>query len=121
MDQITEYITQINTRDYNSQCKYIKKKSLSLTSSDISRIIIFKKLQVIFYNIPYYLSGLDFKIDEKKQLWFTFWDKLHDDTYFNGDKGIIQIKCVKLTNNMYQIKIPVINTPIPITSYIITN
>ena len=121
MDQITEYITQIKTRDYNSQCKYIKKKLLSLTSSDISRIIFSKKLQVIFYNIPYHLSVLDFKIDEKNNYGLIFWDKLLGNTYFNDDKGIIQIKCVKLTNNMYQIKIPVTNTPIPIISYIITN
>ena len=58
---------------------------------------------------------------QKKQLRFTFWDELHADSYFNDDNGIIQIKCVKLTNNMYQIKIPVINTPILITSYIIAS
>ena len=50
-----------------------------------------------------------------------FLDELRDDAYFNNDNGIIQIKCVKLTNNMYQIKVPVINTAIPITSYIITS
>ena len=94
---------------------------LSAISCDISRIIFFKKLHIIFYNIPCYLSGLDIKINEKKQLWFNFWDELHDDTYFNDDNGIIQIKCVKLTNIMYQIKVPVINTAIPITSYIITS
>ena len=43
---------------------------------------------------------------KKSNYGLIFWDKLHDDTYFNDDKGIIQIKCVKLTNNMYQIKIP---------------
>ena len=121
MTQITECIAQINTPNYNDQCKYIKKKLLSVISCDISRIIFFKKLHVILYNLPYYLSGLDIKINEKKQLWINFWDELHDDSYFNDDKGIIQIKCVKLTNNMYQIKVPVINTAIPITSYIITS
>ena len=65
--------------------------------------------------------GLDIEINEKKQLWFNFWDELHDDAYFNDDKGIIQIKCVKLTNYMYQISVPVINTPIPRISYIITS
>ena len=81
-----------------------------------------KKLHVIFYNIRCYLSGLDLKINnKKKQIWFNFWDELQADSYFNVDNGIVQIKCVKLTNNMYQIKIPVINTPILITSYIIAS
>ena len=123
MTQITEYIAQINTRSYNEQCKCIKKKKklLSVISSDINRIIFFKKLHVILYNLPCYLAGIDIEINEKKQLWFNFWDELHDDAYFNDDNGIIQIKYVKLANNMYQIKVPVINTAIPITSYIITS
>ena len=48
MNQITENIAQINTRDYNSRCKYMKKTLLSVNSNDISRIIFFKKLRVIF-------------------------------------------------------------------------
>ena len=118
MSQITEYIAQISTRNYNSQWKYVKKKLLSVNSYDISRIIFFKKLHVILYNLPCYLEGLDIKSNEKKQLWFNFWDELHDDVYFNDYKGIIQIKCVKLTDNMYQISVPVTNTPIPIISYV---
>ena len=51
----------------------------------------------------------------------NFWDERHDDSYFNDDDGIIIIKCIKLTNNMYEIKVPVINSPIPIASYIITD
>ena len=35
--------------------------------------------------------------------------------------GIIIIKYIKLTNNMYEIKVPVIKSPIPIASYIITD
>ena len=121
MTQITEYVAQINTQNCNDQCKSIKKKLLFVISSDISRIIFFKKLHVILYNLSSYLAGIDIEINEKKQLWFNFWDELHDDAYFNDDNGIIQIKCVKLTNNMYQIKVPVINTAIPVTSYIITS
>ena len=121
MTQITEYVAQINTQNCNDQCKSIKKKLLFVISSDISRIIYFKQLHVILCNLSCYLVGIDIEINEKKQLWFNFWDELHDDAYFNDDNGIIQIKCVKLTNNMYQIKVPVINTAIPITSYIITS
>ena len=117
MSQITEYIAQINTRNYNSQGKYVKRKLSSVDSCDISRI---RKLHVILHNLSCYLAKLDIKINENKQLWFNFWDELHDDTYFNDNKGIIQIKCIKLTNNIYQISVPVINTQIPIISYIIT-
>ena len=115
MTQITEYIAQINTQNYNDQCKYTKKKLLSVISSNISHIIFFKKLHVILYNLPCYLAGIDIEINENKQLWFNFWNELHDDAYFNDDNGIIEIKCIKLTNNMYQIKVPVINTAIPKT------
>ena len=66
MSQITEYIAQINTRNYNSQCKYVKKKFLSINSCDISRVIFFKKLRVILYNLPCDLTGLNIKINEKK-------------------------------------------------------
>ena len=119
MSQITvKYTAQINTRNYNSQCKYVKKKLLSVNSCDISRVIFFKKLHVILYNLPCDLTGLNIKIIEKKQLWFNIWNELHDDAYFNDDKGIIQIKCVKLTDNIYHISVPAINTPIPIISYI---
>ena len=56
---MTEYVAQINTENYNSQCKYVKKKLLSVNSCDISRIIFFKKLHVILYILPCYLAGLD--------------------------------------------------------------
>ena len=72
MTQITGYIAQINTQNYNDQCKSIKKKLLFVTSSDISRIIYFKKLHVILYNLLCYLAGIDIEINEKKPLWFNF-------------------------------------------------
>ena len=62
MNQITEYIAEINTRDYKNQCKYSKKKLLSYNSYNISRIIFFKTLHVIFNNIPHYLSKLTLKL-----------------------------------------------------------
>ena len=38
INQITEYIAEIKTRDYKNQCKYLKKKLFSLNSYDINRI-----------------------------------------------------------------------------------
>ena len=118
MSQITEYIIQINSLNYNKQCRYVKNELLSLDTSDISRIIFFKKLHVILHNLPYYLEELDIKIDEKGQRWFTFWDELHYDSYIHDNNGVIRLKCIKLTSNIYQIRVPVKNTPIPKISYI---
>ena len=41
MDKITEYIVQINCLNYNYQCKYVKKKLLSVDFRDIS---VFQKV-----------------------------------------------------------------------------
>ena len=70
MSHIVEYIIKINNLNYNKQCKYIKNKLLSLKSCDISRIIFFKKLQVILYRLPGYLVEFKDEIDEKKHLIF---------------------------------------------------
>ena len=86
MNQITEYIAEINTRDYKNQCKYLKKKLFSLSSYDINRIIFFKTLHVIFNNIPHYLSKLNIEINEKKRLCCNFWDELHDDRWYHNNK-----------------------------------
>ena len=52
MDKITKYIVQINCLNYYNQCKYVKKKLLSVDFRDINRIKFFKKLQVILQKLP---------------------------------------------------------------------
>ena len=42
MNQIIEYISQINTLNYNSQCIYTKKKLLSHDTYDIRHTIFLK-------------------------------------------------------------------------------
>ena len=106
MSQITEYIIQINSLNYNKQWGYVKNKLLSLDTSDISRIIFFKELHVILHNLPYHLAELDIKIDEKGQRWFTFWDELHYDSCIHDNNGVIRLKYIKLTSNIYQIRVP---------------
>ena len=106
MNQIIEYIVQINTLNYNSQCIYTKKKLLHDTY-DIQHIIFFKKLHVILHKIPNYLSQVDNKIGDKDFFLFNFWDELQDNTYFDDIKKDIQVKYVKLTDNTYQISTPV--------------
>ena len=36
MNKITEYVMQINSLNYNKQCKYVKNKLLSIESHDIT-------------------------------------------------------------------------------------
>ena len=122
MSHIVEYIIKINSLNYNKQYKYIKNKLLSLKSCDISPTIFFKKLQVILYRLPGYLVEFKDEIDEKKYRWYKFWDELHGNSYFDdNDRGIMGLETIKLTNNIYQISIPVNNTPIPVISYIKIN
>ena len=118
MSQITEYTVEINTLNYNKQYKYVKMKFLFVDSYDISRIIFFKKLRVILDRLPRYLLDLNDEIHEKKYPWFNFRDELLDDTCFDDKNDIMRLKTIKLTNNMYQISIPVKNTPIPVISYV---
>ena len=47
MNKITEYIIQINSLNYNKQCKYVKNKLLSIDICNITDIMFFKKVQVI--------------------------------------------------------------------------
>ena len=74
MNKIIEYIVQINSLNYNSQCIYTKKKLLSHDTNDIRHIIFFKKLNVILHKIPNYLSQLENKIGDKEFFLFSFWD-----------------------------------------------
>ena len=59
---------------------------------------------------------------KKSTAGINFWDELHDNSYFdNNDRGIMGLETIKLTSNIYQISIPVNNTPIPLISYIKIN
>ena len=124
MDKITEYIVQINCLNYNNQCKYVKKKLLSVDFRDINRIKFFKKLQVILQKLPVYLTEIDIKINEEGNHLFNFFYELDDRSYFKNSKdteGFIRVNYIKLSNNLYQISVAVKNTPIPVISYININ
>lgn len=121
MNKIIEYIVQINSLNYNSQCIYTKKKLLSHDTNDIRHIIFFKKLNVILHKIPNYLSQLENKIGDKEFFLFSFWDELQDNTYFDDIKKDIQIIYIKLTDNIYQVRTLVKNSLVDVTSYININ
>ena len=69
-----------------------------------------KKLHVIFYKIASYLAKLGNKIGDKDIWLFNFWDELYDNKYFDDKNALIRIKYIKLTNNIYQIRVPVKNS-----------
>ena len=124
MDKITKYIVQINCLNYYNQCKYVKKKLLSVDFRDINRIKFFKKLQVILQKLPVYLTEIDIKINEEGNHLFNFFYELDDRSYFKNSKdieGFIRVNYIKLSNNLYQISVAVKNTPIPVISYININ
>ena len=124
MDKITKYIVQINCLNYNYQCKYVKKKLLSVDFRDINRIKFFKKLQVILQKLPVYSKEIDIKINEEGNHLFNFFYELDDRSYFKNSKdteGFIRVNYIKLSNNLYQISVAVKNTPIPVISYININ
>ena len=124
MDKITKYIVQINCLNYNNQCKYVKKKLLSVDFRDINRIKFFKKLQVILQKLPVYLTEIDIKVNEEGNHLFNFFYELDDRSYFKNSKdikGFIRVNYIKFSNNIYQISVAVKNTPIPVISYININ
>ena len=64
MNKITEYIVQINSLNYNKQCKYVKNK-LSIDFFDITHIMFFKNVQVILKKLPIYLKEIDIEINQE--------------------------------------------------------
>ena len=56
MNKITEYIVQINSLNYNKQYKYVKNKLLAIGICNITDIMFFEKVQVIFRKTTYLLK-----------------------------------------------------------------
>ena len=88
MNKITEYIVQINSLNYNKQCKYVKNKLLSIDFGDITHIMFFKKLQVILQKLPIYLTETDITINQEGNHLFNFFHELDDRRYFIDSKDI---------------------------------
>ena len=124
MSKITEYIVQINSLNYNKQCKYVKNKLLSIDFCDITHIMFLKKAQVILKKLPIYLKEIYIEINQEGNHLFNFFHELDDRSYFidNEDiKGFIKVNYIKLSDNTYQIDVIVKKLPIPIISYINVN
>ena len=82
MNKITEYIVQINSLNYNKQCKYVKNKLLSIDFGHITHIMFFKKLQVILQKLPIYLTEIGITVNQEGNHLFNFFHELDDRSYF---------------------------------------
>ena len=124
MNKITEYIVEINSFNYNKQCKYLKNKLLSIDICNITDITFFEKVQVILKKLPIYLKEIDIEINQEGNHLFNFFHGLDDRGYFKDSekiRGFIKVNFIKLSDNIYQIDVIVKKSPIPIISYINVN
>ena len=124
MNKITEYIVQINSLNYNKQCKYLKTKLLSIDICNITDITFFEKVQVILKKLPIYLKEIDIEINQEGNHLFNFFHELDDRSYFKDSekiRGFIKVNYIKLSDNIYQTDVIVKKSPIPIISYINVN
>ena len=124
MNKITEYIVQINSLNYNKQCKYLKNKLLSIDICNITDITFFEKVQVILKKLPIYLKEIDIEINQEGNHLFNFFHELDNRSYFIDNKeikGFIKVNYIKLSDNIYQTDVIVKKSPIPIISYINVN
>ena len=114
MNKITEYIIQINSLNYNKQCKYV-------INCDITDMMFSKKVQVILKKLPIYLKEKDIEINQDGNHLFIFFHDLDDRSYFKDNdniRGYSRVNYVKLSDNIHQIDVKVKKSPIPIISYI---
>ena len=110
MNKITEYIVQINSLNFNKQCKYVKNKLLSIENCAITDMKFFKKLQLILKKLPTFLKEKDIELNQNVYLLFNFFYELDDRSYFKEEESIkvyIKVNHNKLSDNLYQIDVKV--------------
>ena len=110
MNKITEYIVQINSLNYNKQCKNVKNKLLSIENCAITDMMFFKKLQIILKKLPIFLKEIHIEFNQNGYHLFNFFYELDDRSYFKEEESIksyIKVNHIKLSDNMYQIDVKV--------------
>ena len=104
MNKITEYIIQINSLNYNKQCKTVKNKLLSIENCDITDMMFSKKVQIILKKLPIFLKEIDIELNQDGYDLFNFFHELDDRSYFKDNesiRGYITVNYVKLSDNIY--------------------
>ena len=115
MDYLTNFYKEFNNLNYNRQCEYIKYKLLSLDLYDIQYILFFKKLHVLFDDLPGHIKKIG--RDDRRYICNFSIELADDGGYFNETRGCIHINYEKLTNNIYFVKIPIENNKLYIHTY----
>ena len=98
MNKITEYIIQINSLNYNKQCKYVKNKLLSIENCDVTDMMFFKKVQIILKKLPIFLKEIHIELNQDGYHLFNFLPELDDRSYFKDNesiRGYIKVNYVK--------------------------
>ena len=65
-----------------------------------SILCFIKKLQVVFNDLPSYIE----KNKDNQMYIYNFSSELGDNEYFKGVREFICIECVKISNNVYFVK-----------------
>ena len=119
MDYLINFCEEFNCYTYNRQCKFIKNKLLSLDLNDMQYIMFFKKLHVLFNDLPSHIK----KISRDNRRYIYNFDSVlvGNNSYFNETRGYIHIDYTKLSNNIYFIKIPIENNKLCVHTHIDIN
>ena len=67
-----------------------------------SILCFIKKLQVLFNDLPSYIE----KNKDNQMYIYSFNSELGDNEYFKGVREFIRIEYVKISNNVYFVKVP---------------
>ena len=111
METISKYVKKVNALNYNAQCKHVRSKLLSTKHKDIAHTLFFKKLYMLFDDLPRWLRETSLDTGVRKVLFINLWDRFDEqDKYFYEDIGLIKIECLKLPNSTYVIAISIKNT-----------
>ena len=113
------FVEGFNCLTYNKQCEYIQNKLLSLDLYEIKYITFFKKLHVLYTDLPSHLNKIS---KDNKSYMYNFNGVLgNNDGYFCITRGFIHIKYKRLIDNIYSVKIPIRNAKMYLRTYIDIN
>ena len=119
MDFLINFCEKFNCYTYKRQFEFIKNKFLSLDLDDIRYIMFFKKLHVLFNDLPSQIKRI---IRDNQRYIYNFNGVLvGNDSYFSETRGYIHIDYTKLSNNIYFVKIPIENNKLYLRTYIDIN
>ena len=119
MEYLEEFVVNFNKLTYNNQCDYINNKLLLLDLYEIQFIMLFKKLQVLFNELPNHIKNIS---KDNKRYIYNFEGVLADGKgCFNVTRGFVHITYKMLTSNVYSVKIPIKESKLYLKTYVDIN